>query len=60
VDEVDSENQVMTYPFKKRINTELFIDGKHGAGLHIKGRIKKFSDFTEESKLKRRKSKAGM
>jgi len=45
----------MTIPIKKRINTELFIDGKHGLYLQngIKRRIKQISNLIEEGKLKK-------
>jgi len=33
------QNPVVTFPIKKRINTELFIDGKHELYIH-KRRIK--------------------
>jgi len=42
----------MTFPIKKRINTEHFIDGKQGA-LYTIGDIKKNNtDLLEEGKTK--------
>jgi len=43
----------MTFPIKKRINTELFIDRKQGLlyKREIKKWIKKLSDLTEEGKM---------
>jgi len=46
-----SENPMETFPIKKRINTELFIDGKQGLYIQ-KARIKKLSDLLREGELK--------
>jgi len=35
----DEQNPIMTFPIKKRISTDLFIDRKHELYIH-KGRIK--------------------
>jgi len=45
---------VKIFPIKKRINTELFIDGKQGLYKQKKRRvcIKKISDLSEEGKPK--------
>jgi len=47
-----SENRVMTFPNKKRMNTELFFGGNRGL-YKQKERIKKLSDLFEEGELKR-------
>jgi len=50
---------VTTYPIKKRINTELFIDTKLRLYVQssIKERIKKLSDLIKEGNCNRRESK---
>jgi len=46
-----SENIVMTFLIKKRINTEPFIDGKQGFYIQ-KDRIKKLYALLKEGKQK--------
>jgi len=42
----DHENPIMTFPIKKTINTELFVDGKEKLYIH-KGRIKEVDRTSE-------------
>jgi len=54
---MSSWNPVKTFPVKKRINTELFINGKEGLftkvkeGLDQTELIKKISDLLEEGRI---------
>jgi len=46
----DLANPMMTFPIKKRINTDLFIDGKHELYIHKRLIKNSRSDLFERGK----------